>query len=131
MGGPGFLGLELDAAATRPTEWLVLCLWGAAEWCLFDGVPIEAHQKSGLKEFGTERFEKAIAGDTLASAQFDEKSCELLIARAGGGALRKLEVPANTRKLPVYFRSGRRRRLGPNDSLLDAWILSPTRYLYV
>jgi hypothetical protein len=131
MGGPGFLGLELDAHESRPREWLVLCLWGAAEWCLFDGVPIESNPKSRMKEVGTKRFKESISGALLLEARIDDKSCELLIGRPAAGTTSKLEVPSDTRRLPAYGGYGGRRKLAATDSLLDAWALSPTEYLYV
>ncbi len=131
MGGSGFLGLALDASETRPAEWLVLCLWGAAEWCLWDGVPIRANEKSGMYEVGTTQFENVISGTQLIAACVEDRSCQFCIARAVSGAISTLEVPSDTSRLPVYGVSGGRRKLGTEDSLLDAWVLSPSNSLYV
>jgi hypothetical protein len=131
MGGPGFLGIELDANDSRPKEWLVLCLWGAAEWCLFDGQPIESNQLSRLTAIGADAFAQAVAGGEITTAKIEDKSCELCITTAGRAAVCRLEVPSDTGKLPVYGGTGGRRMLALTDSLLDAWVLSPTEFLYV
>jgi hypothetical protein len=130
MGGPGFLGLELDPNQVRPNEWFVLCLWGAAQWCLFDGKPIESpYQFPDLPAFGIDAFSREVSGGEIIEASIQDKSCELLIELSG--ASHRFEIPSDTRRLPPYGGTGGRRNLAPQDSLWDAWVVSPTKYLYV
>jgi hypothetical protein len=131
MAGPGFLGLNLEASELRPMEWLVLCLWGATEWCLFDGKPVESNRRSRLDEVGSRSFAFAVTGKQIVTASIADKCCELVFGVAPGSPTHRLEIPMDTSRLPVYAGSGRRRRLAPSDSLLDAWVLSPTDLLYV
>lgn len=131
MGGAGFLGLELAPNESRPKEWLVLCFWGAAQWCLFDGMPIERpYQFPDLPALGPDAFARAVLDGEIIDANIEDKSCELLIKVSAGGVSR-LEVPLDTTRLPVYGGTGGRRMLAPADSLWDAWVVSPTDYLYV
>jgi hypothetical protein len=123
--------MELAPNGSRREEWLVLCLWGAAEWCLFEGKPIEApYQFPDLPAFGSDAFARAVSDGEIMEAHIQDESCEILIS-SPGGAVCRLEVPSDTQRLPVFGGTGGRRRLAPTDSLWDAWVLSPTRELYV
>lgn len=37
MGGPGFWGFKFRQTDKYPEEWLILTLWGAGLWLVFDG----------------------------------------------------------------------------------------------
>jgi hypothetical protein len=41
MGGPGFVGFQLEQTPQYPSEWLVLRLWGATNWLRLDGESLD------------------------------------------------------------------------------------------
>ena len=132
MGGAGLLGIGLGETDARPAEWLVLCLWRASQWCLFDGQPVGSHERSTLRAFGEERFVSVVAGKEVVHFEVQDRWCCLLIgSRAPEERRYVLEVPRDASLLPAYWGTGRRRELAPGVSLWDAWGLSPSDELYV
>src|SRR5262249_55193779 len=61
-GRPGVSRPGIGSERVCPNEWLVLCLWAAAEWCLFDGKPIESNHLSGVPAAGADAFARAVSG---------------------------------------------------------------------
>ena len=133
MGGPGFFGLQLAASRPHREEWLVLILWGADNWLLFDGQWVAAHpnqyhhQKPLISTFGgdlhwdylSEKLLGAVIGEMTIT---DNSSC---LALDKGGNRHYLEIPAETNKLPVYGGNGRPRLWYPHESQWEAWVVVP------
>lgn len=125
MGGPGFLALRLTATRERPKEWLVLCLWAADNWCHFDGLPLEALPGQGREVYGFSRFDEAVRGQIVQAVDVGDLASRLAIGP------HMLEVREDPAERPPHAGDGSPRALEPGESLLDAWVLSPTTELFV
>ena len=125
MGGPGFLALRLTGTRERSKGWLVLCLWAADHWCHFDGLPLEARPGQAPEVYGYSRFHRAVRGQSVQGVDIGDDSCRLAI---GPHVLEIREAPSER---PAHAGDGSPRALEPGESLLDAWVLSPTTELFV
>lgn len=132
MGGPGFFGLELAAKGRYPREWLVLTLWGAGEWLLLDGEWVEAHPNQyhirrplysncGGDEVWDDLAGK-VAGAEIIEANITDVSSKLVLLR--GVEQHILELPEDTTRLPVWGGSLEPKKWHPDESHLDAWVIS-------
>ena len=130
-GGAGFVGILLGSTTTREQEWLVLRLVSEAGWLLCNDRPVESSELSSVPPYGASRWVGAVTGRVTLYAEVQDDS-SLFILGVPGRRRRpvRLEVPADTWRLPVYEGTGERRRLGPGHCLRDGWIVSPTRNLY-
>ncbi len=70
QGGPGFFGLYLGGFGEYPSEWLILTLWGAANWLHVNGRPLMAewmshggHLENKLKNIKDSLFSAFFKGD--------------------------------------------------------------------
>lgn len=124
MGGPGFFGIQMEKSKKHPEEWLVLRLWGAADWLHFNGRIMECSpkQEKKWKPFGTGNVRIILFGNSIKSATINTKSC---IFRFLNG--HTLELKKNPKSRPVYGGSGGIRAFYKNDDLRQAWILTSRR----
>lgn len=133
QGGPGFAGFKLAATATAPEEWLMLCLWGAADWLTVNKRWLEAHpsqyeiQKPLIANCGNQKWDEftpMVVGKTISSFEIAERSFNIKI----GDALITLSEDPNER--PRYW-AGELRELSPGDDLRHAWILANSPGVWV
>jgi hypothetical protein len=126
MGGPGFVGLQLAGAGESPEEWLVLCLWSAGDWLLYDGRPIDCHpDQRGWRPYGSKEFERDVAGKLIAGFECVDDSCRMQIGE------KVLSLPKDPTVRPPRYGDKKHRTLSPGESLLDAWVIASTRYLAI
>lgn len=132
-GGPGFAGFKLAATDTLPEEWLMLCLWGAANWLTVNNRWLEAHpsqyeiQKplmSNLHNQTWDEFTPMVVGKTISSFEIAERAFTIKI----GEAVITLSEDPNDR--PLYW-NGQSRVLPPGDDLRRAWILANSPGVWV
>jgi hypothetical protein len=117
MGGPGFMGLELARGNDRKKEWLVLTLWAAESWVLIDDQsPNDGPQSPQVASLEGQVLEHAVVNDKWFNMAFS------------GGSV--MEMPEDPDQRPRRD-DGSPHRLARSESLLDAWVLSPSRWLYV
>ena len=114
MGGPGFLGFHLEKSRNRPDEWLILCLWGACDWVLLDGMKYED---------GNDLCEK-IAGSVLSDAKVSDRKFKMEFDKGGKAMMLKCDGKRHGEyEVPCV--------LAKNASLKDALVVSPEQWLYV
>jgi hypothetical protein len=128
MGGPGFFGVELAAAAQGPNEHLILTLWGACGWLLLDGRWVEAHP--GLYEDQRPLFSvpehlddvtPRLVGGTIVRFDLEDSSCRVEVRN--GDLLHVLELPRDTARLPVLMGTGEHPRWHDDEKVADAWVI--------
>jgi hypothetical protein len=121
MGGPGFFGIKLEKSRKYPEEWLVLRLWGAADWLHFNGQIISCHpkQEKKWKPYGADNIGIILLGNSIKSAIINTKSC---VFKFLNGHI--LELKKDPKSRPVTGGSGELRTLSKNDDLRQAWILT-------
>lgn len=134
MGTPGFFQLTLSGSQ-EPKINLVLSLWGSSEWILINGFSItpELHGKFNsdcLYFFDAlsiqwDPITRLLRNRYLEDFQVNESSCKLCFSKGG-----TIEVPADKSLLPLCL-NGQPRVLEPDQDLLDAWIITRNRVLYV
>jgi hypothetical protein len=132
MGGPGFFGLHLAASGKYPAEWLVLTLWAADNWLLFDGRWVAAHpnqyhiQRPLVSYFGGDEdwdeLSEKLLGAIIKDARIADNISRLTVEKEAVAHL--LEIPENTSLLPLHGGSLTPHEWNPRESHLDAWIIS-------
>ncbi len=132
MGGPGFFGLKMAAHNGYPAEWLVLIVWAADNWLLFDGQWVAAHSNQySVQHPLTSNFVAAEDWDGLSSkllhttivgAEIVDKSSRIRVEKNDRSHL--LELPEDTSRLPMYGGTLTKRVWNDDESHLDAWIIS-------
>src|SRR5574341_64431 len=87
-GGPGFFGFKLEATQHYPEENLILTLWGAANWLLFDGRWLETNHDPFRDPFlvlndcvGHRRFSELVIGAFVEDALFEDQACKLSLRK--------------------------------------------------
>lgn len=133
MGGPGFFGLKLAANRPHRPEWLVLTLWGADNWLLFDDQWLAAHpnqyqqQKPLLSSFGGDLqwdyLSQKLVGAIISDMTIRDDSSRIILDK--GGNRHCLEIPADTSKLPLYGGNGRPHLWYSHESQWEAWVVVP------
>jgi hypothetical protein len=139
MGGPGFFGLHLAPSEAFPSEWLVLTLWAADNWLLFDGRWVAAHpnqyhiQRPLVSYFGGDEdwddLSEKLLGATFIDAKIADNVSRISLNKNGVAHL--LEIPENTASLPLHGGLLTPHKWNPDESHLDAWIISQTGDLIV
>lgn len=126
MGGPGFFGLRLGA------EWLVIALWGAADWILVEGRLItdsfydtNRRPKPWITNDEDDLSEQ-IVGQAIASIEIKRHS--LMISLTNGLDM-IIEEAADNR--PLFEGSKEPRAFRAPDDLHRAVFLSPTNEIWV
>jgi hypothetical protein len=131
MGGPGFFGLRLGR------EWLVVAIWGAADWmsaagrCVGDAFydnygrpkPWLADWRWGCWE---DEFSRKVIGQCVRSLTLEPHYLQIMLE---DGFELTIEEPSDRR--PVYEGTGQPRVFGNDDDLRTCVFLSPTTELWV
>jgi hypothetical protein len=126
MGGPGFLGLRLGH------EWLVVALWGAAEWTHVNGRLVQDvfSAKYGRPPAwihdGVDELSPRLVGATVSSLRVLQHSLEIVFST--GDLLRIEETPD---KRPILEGSKEPRAFSDEDDLRRAVFLAPTAEIWV
>lgn len=133
MGGPGFLGLQIDGGQPPGRRWLVLTLWGAAAWITLAGDLAEEgfhpRERGELAQSGRAFRRLAdLVGSRVAAITCTDDLLVLDLARPDGRVL--LEVRRDGRDAPPWSGDGRPRALLPDESLRDAVVVSESGYLW-
>jgi hypothetical protein len=139
MGGPGFFGLHFAPTDSFPDEWLVLTLWAADNWLLFDGHWVAAHPNQyhvqhplvsyfGGDEEWDELSDKLIHA-TIIDAEIRQNASRIDFEK--GGVPHVLEIPEDTGLLPLHGGSLAPHQWKPDESQLDAWIISESGELLI
>ena len=123
MGGPGFFGFLLAEGNGRPEEWLLLCLWSAADWVLVDGRWLEAHScqyntQMPLVHNGIDGLTPLVVGHTIDVFDVGDKFWSMSI----NGHV--VEVAADPETRPHWAGNDQPRVLGPEEKMIDAWIFT-------
>ena len=149
---PRFFGLFLEQQDTYPQEWLVLTVWGAAEWLLLDDQWVLAHanQHSLQKplyclyvprqwdslshqyieaQTGWDNFSPLIVGGVITEVYFRNDSSLIKIEK--DGITHVLEIPWDKTLLPPNGGNGQYKILNPGQSLAVAWVIAPSGELSV
>lgn len=129
MGGAGLVGMQLEG---DPEEFLVLCLWGAACWLHWDDKIIDDNETFG-KDWGTEtetqrghkKFESEITGTILSAFYLADDYCRLKFGS------HSLEIKKDPETRPLSTRREGNHVWDSEESLKDAWFLTPTWQLLV
>lgn len=140
MGGPGFWGFKLNKTDIYPDEWLILSLWAASYWLLFDGqiaevVPTEEtltlSSDTGLpkiyqlQETRTIELIKIIVGSKIIAAHINDISSSFELKN--GAKIHRMEISKNTSP----YQEPLLRAWNPEESHWDAWVISETGQLWV
>lgn len=128
MGGPGFFGLRLDG------EWLVVALWGAAEWMTAYGRAVgdffylaNGRPKPWLADDATRtQFSEQLIGRHVVDIAIHQHSLKLLFANGFD-----LTIEESAERRPIFQGSRTPRAFAAEDDLRRAVFLSPTTELWV
>lgn len=126
MGGAGFFGLRFDK------EWLVIALWGASEWILVEGIPIEDiyyddhnHQRPWITE-ECDTLSKRVVGQQIASILIRRHRLNILLTNEVEFVIE--ESPKNR---PVLEGSKEPRLFSETDDLRLGLFLAPTTEIWI
>lgn len=126
MGGPGFFGLRLG------NEWLVISIWGAAEWMVSQGRCIEdtfydayARSMPWLPN-DKDDFERQVVGQCVRSIDVQQHSLSILLEN---GFDLTIEISAERR--PQLEGAKKPRAFATDDDLRKAVFLAPTNEIWV
>ena len=131
MGGPGFVGLRLSS----PAVWLVITVWGAADWITVDGIPCRegkfADEITGLETsfHGSLPRLADFVGSQIVSCEIQPRSIQLVLSHAG--VSHRLQLLADSPHLPVFRGSKEPRNMPDSDDLRTAVILSRRAHLWL
>jgi hypothetical protein len=126
MGGPGFFGLRLGS------DWLVISIWGAAEWILVDDRLIGdlRHDKYGRplpwKHSQNDALTPHLVGTKISSIRIDKHSLEMRFANDS-----VLMIDENSSRRPILEGNKKPREFTEGDDLRRAVFLSPTDEIWV
>lgn len=143
MGGPGFIGWHLKANKMWGQEWLVLTMWGAAEWLLvngrvldcypFDGWPEKyntiLHRKSTRFSDQAEIIKNLFCGRKIKKFELADRSFKMLLTKQGKCPM-TVKLPTDLTKLAPHG-SGEIRTWDTEEKMIDGFILSPTEYISI
>jgi len=126
MGGPGFFGLRLGA------EWLVISVWGAAEWMTIVGRNV---QDTFYDDYGREpplmtdtcdELSPLIVGQEITAISVEKQSFVMEFANET-----KLQITESSDNRPLLQGTKEPRKFADDDDLRKAVFLSPTIELWV
>jgi len=125
MGGPGFFGLRLDS------EWLVIAIWGAAEWMTAQGRCLgdTFHQKYGRTSpwlAGDGELDKHVAGQRIRSIEVQRHSLCIVLDNAFD-----LTIEESSSHRPLLEGVKKPRTFAEHDDLRRAVFLAPTAEIWV
>ncbi|KQT51799.1 hypothetical protein ASG47_02640 [Devosia sp. Leaf420] len=111
MGSPGFFALGLEH------DWLVVSLWGAADWLRLEGRLLSEIVEDELTSF--------LVGRTITALNVDRASMNIGF---GNGTTLIIDDDSSTR-VP-WPGTGKPRALAPDEDLRDGVFLCPTEELW-
>jgi len=125
MGGPGFFGIRLGS------EWLVIAIWGAADWIQVDGRIVldmfwekNARVRPWITEEGDE-LSALLVGQPITSFEVNRFSLKIGIGE------RTLSITESPESRPILEGTKQPRRFKRDDDLKRAVFLSPTAEIWV
>lgn len=140
QGGPGFAGFRIGT-----DRWLILTIWGSAEWLSLDGRPIEAtRHRDGLND----RFNPIIRDDVIfgrdrstdyntelgRALPLPAEIREFAFSGHSGHMLlgeHRIAIAADPAQRPVFAGTGERRVFKPEDDLAMGWRIAPYPWIQV
>lgn len=135
QGGPGFLGFRLAARRPHPQEWLMFCLWGAAEWLSVNNCWLSAHRGqyddanrplySNFHNEQWDEFSDLVLHQKITMFAVRKHSLEFRIGEA------HIRFTEDQTSRPVFAGTGVPRVLGAGDDLREAWIVAPKPWVRV
>jgi hypothetical protein len=133
--GAGFFALELAETRAYHQEFLVLTLFGAAEWLLLDGHWLAAHpnqytmQRPLFSFFGGDQnwdeISSLIIGAEISQAMIADNHTQLILNKARTQQV--LELPENTSRLPLNGGTLKPKNWPKTESQLDAWVVTTSQ----
>ena len=134
MGGPGFVGVKVRGSDASVC-WLVVAVWGAAEWLTVDGSPC----CEGYFEDERELMEKEqgralpslleLKGSVIDAIEVNGR--EFLLDLSAGGSTHQLRLLADSSSLPVFRGSKEPRIMQQDEDIRDAIIVSRRANLWL
>jgi hypothetical protein len=123
MGGPGFFGFKCRKGLR--SFWIVVVLWGAAEWLTLDGKLLESglleNERKLYENRGIIPFETAHGG-SLESIDFAADCVTMTLRKAD--ATHILELRRDGTTVPPWRVTGEKKVLPGNELLEDAIVIS-------
>lgn len=113
MGGPGFLAFQLGER-----EWLMISLWGAADWVELNGAILSSYNQDEVSSM--------LVGSRIVSIAVSKSSFSMEVE---GNLLFHIAESAAGR--PIFPGTGLPRQLGPDEDLRLGVFLAPTPELWV
>jgi hypothetical protein len=130
MGGPGFFGLRLGS------EWLVIAIWGAAEWMSARGRQVgdPFHSDYGRDRPWLADWDRAcpdelsvhLVGQSIVSVSIERHALKILFENGFD-----LTIDESPDRRPIFQGNGEPRRFKDNDDLRRAVFLAPTVEIWV
>lgn len=126
MGGPGFVGLRLG------NEWLVISIWGAAEWMMSQGRCIEdtfheAHARpTPWLPNDKDDFERQVVGRCIRSIDVQQHSLCIVLENGFD-----LTIEESSERRPQLEGAKKPREFALDDDLRKAVFLAPTNEIWV
>ncbi len=135
MGGPGFLGIQIEGGPAPGRRWLVVTLWAAAGWATIDG-DLVAEEFAAAKQAELSNAGRGFRSITqcLVGARLVRADCSddlLLLDFEREGARHRLEIRRDGRDVPPWSGTGQPRSLAPEESMRDAVVVSESGYLWL
>ncbi len=127
MGGPGFFGLLLDNH-----DWLVIAMWGAAEWMQVNGRPIqdtfgdEYGRPAAWMHEGVDELSARLVGRLI--SLLDVRQHELRITFSNDDVMQIEESPEHR---PLFEGNKQPRAFSAEDDLRRSVFLCPTDELWI
>jgi len=133
MGGPGFYGFLLSQTSEYDKEWLILRLWGAGTWLLFNGKRVEntgfkTNVNAWVVDDNIEIFRKLLIGNKIIDMDISTNYSILKMQKDSIDNI--LEIPKDTNLLSKYANNKNRTWFNSEDQR-DAWIFSKEGKLYL
>ncbi len=126
MGGPGFFGFKIGE------DWLIIALWGAADWLQVDGRRVgdgfyetDGSPKPWISKEEDE-LSSQLVGRVIMSVEIARTSMKIIFDNK-----MVLSIEEDSRLRPTLAGSRRPRAFEPDDDLRKAVFLSPTAELWV
>lgn len=113
MGGPGFFGLELENS-----RWLMVALWGAADW-------LELGVRS-LSKYDKKELESLLVRQKITDIRVERNSMEIVLSNQ-----QKLILDKDPLTRSRLLGNGGLRKFKDHENLQEAVFVSPTPLLWV
>lgn len=126
MGGPGFFGLRLGA------EWLVVAIWGAAEWVhandllVADGFHDDYGRPTPWLSEDSDRLSECMVGERIISIEIERHRFKLVLSND-----LELKIEEYAARRPILEGTKEPRAFSSDDDLRRVIFLSPTAEIWV